>query len=51
VGVVSLANNHVLDFGLEGMRDTRSALEGAGIACCGAAPGSGHARCARTWPR
>jgi poly-gamma-glutamate synthesis protein (capsule biosynthesis protein) len=44
VGVASLANNHVLDFGLEGMRDTRSALEGAGIACCGAGDDETQAR-------
>ncbi len=37
VGVVSLANNHVLDFGLEGLADTISSLEAAGISHCGAA--------------
>jgi poly-gamma-glutamate capsule biosynthesis protein CapA/YwtB (metallophosphatase superfamily) len=33
--VLSLANNHLMDFGPEGLLDTLSALEGAGIACCG----------------
>ncbi|MFQ5669706.1 MAG: CapA family protein [Acidobacteriota bacterium] len=35
-GLVSLANNHILDFGAEGMRDTVRALEGSGIDCVGA---------------
>ena len=39
VGVVSLANNHVLDFGLEGLADTIGHLEAAGVAHCGAALG------------
>jgi poly-gamma-glutamate capsule biosynthesis protein CapA/YwtB (metallophosphatase superfamily) len=29
VGVVSLANNHVLDFGIEGLADTIAALDAA----------------------
>lgn len=37
VGVVSLANNHVLDFGLEGLADTIDSLDAAGISHCGAA--------------
>ncbi len=37
VGVVSLANNHVLDFGLEGLADTIGSLDAAGISHCGAA--------------
>lgn len=37
VGVVSLANNHVLDFGLEGLTDTVGSLDAAGISHCGAA--------------
>jgi poly-gamma-glutamate capsule biosynthesis protein CapA/YwtB (metallophosphatase superfamily) len=36
VGVVSLANNHVLDFGIEGLADTIAAFRDAGIAHCGA---------------
>jgi poly-gamma-glutamate capsule biosynthesis protein CapA/YwtB (metallophosphatase superfamily) len=36
VGVASLANNHVLDFGPEGLADTIGALDAAGIAHCGA---------------
>jgi poly-gamma-glutamate synthesis protein (capsule biosynthesis protein) len=38
LGVVgaSLANNHVLDYGLHGLLDTIAALDEAGIACCGA---------------
>lgn len=37
VGVVSLANNHVLDFGLEGLADTVGSLDAAGVPHCGAA--------------
>ncbi len=33
---VTLANNHVLDFGAEGLADTRAALDAAGIAHAGA---------------
>jgi poly-gamma-glutamate synthesis protein (capsule biosynthesis protein) len=44
VRVASLANNHVLDFGLEGLLDTRAALSAAGIACCGAGQDEEHAR-------
>ena len=36
VVVAGLANNHILDFGLTGLADTQAALEGAGIAHCGA---------------
>lgn len=36
VRLVSLANNHVLDHGAEGLADTIAALDGAGIAHCGA---------------
>jgi poly-gamma-glutamate synthesis protein (capsule biosynthesis protein) len=35
---VSLANNHVLDFGESALRDTREHLDGAGIAHAGAGP-------------
>lgn len=34
-GAVCLANNHVLDFGREGLADTLAALRGAGIAAAG----------------
>jgi poly-gamma-glutamate capsule biosynthesis protein CapA/YwtB (metallophosphatase superfamily) len=36
VGFVSLANNHIGDFGWEGMQDTLAALDRAGIAHAGA---------------
>lgn len=36
VDVVTLANNHMLDYGLEGMYDTAEALSGAGVAWVGA---------------
>lgn len=36
--VCTLANNHVCDFGLPGLRDTRDALAGAGVATTGAGP-------------
>lgn len=36
VGVVSLANNHVADFGTGGVLDTMTALDAAGIVHCGA---------------
>jgi poly-gamma-glutamate capsule biosynthesis protein CapA/YwtB (metallophosphatase superfamily) len=36
VRVVSLGNNHVLDFGPDGLADTFAALDAAGIAYCGA---------------
>lgn len=36
IDFVSLANNHVLDFGVDGMRETVAALDGAGIAHAGA---------------
>jgi len=36
VGLASLANNHVGDFGADGLLDTMSALDAAGIAHCGA---------------
>ncbi|MDO9215855.1 MAG: CapA family protein, partial [Lacisediminimonas sp.] len=39
VDLVSLANNHVLDFGLAGLRDTLRLLDEQGIGHCGA----GHA--------
>jgi Bacterial capsule synthesis protein PGA_cap len=36
VRVVSLGNNHVLDYGQDGLADTLAALDAAGIARCGA---------------
>ena len=36
IRLVSLANNHVLDYGPAGLRDTIAALDAAGIAHCGA---------------
>jgi poly-gamma-glutamate synthesis protein (capsule biosynthesis protein) len=44
VGVVSLANNHVLDFGVEGLANTFDALDAAGIAHCGAGLNAEQAR-------
>ena len=35
VEAVTLANNHTLDYGTQGLADTRQALEDAGIAACG----------------
>jgi len=42
--VVSLANNHTLDFGPEGLQDTIDALDAAGIAHAGAGPDLASAR-------
>lgn len=36
IDCVSLANNHVLDFGAEGLRETLATLDAAGIQRCGA---------------
>ena len=44
VRVASLANNHVLDFGVGGLEDTIDALDAAGIAHCGAGPTRAAAR-------
>jgi poly-gamma-glutamate synthesis protein (capsule biosynthesis protein) len=43
VGLVSLANNHILDFGAEGMADTVRTCEAAGIAIVGAGKTAGEA--------
>lgn len=43
VGVVSLANNHVCDFGHGGLLDTLTHLDAAGIAHCGAGRDSNEA--------
>ena len=40
----SIANNHVLDWGREGLADTLAALAGAGIACAGAGPDEARAK-------
>ncbi len=44
VSLVSLANNHVLDFGAAGLQDTLAALERWGIAHAGAGMDVGEAR-------
>ncbi len=44
IHLVSLANNHVFDYGPAGLRDTIEALDAAGIAHCGAAPDELSAR-------
>lgn len=35
-GIYSLANNHIMDFGPEGLRDTLAAFRARGLACAGA---------------
>lgn len=42
--VVSLANNHILDYGVEGLHDTVGALEEVGIHHCGAGDTLAEAR-------
>src|SRR6516162_6150752 len=44
VRIVSLANNHILDFGERGLLDTIEALDAAGIAHCGAGANRAEAR-------
>lgn len=44
IRLVSLANNHVMDYGLEGLRDTMRALEDAGIRYAGAGESLAAAR-------
>jgi poly-gamma-glutamate synthesis protein (capsule biosynthesis protein) len=44
IDVVSLANNHALDYGLEGLRDTIATLDAEGIAHCGAGENDVEAR-------
>jgi poly-gamma-glutamate synthesis protein (capsule biosynthesis protein) len=44
IRVVSLANNHILDFGERGLLDTIEALDAAGIAHCGAGTNRTEAR-------
>jgi hypothetical protein len=43
IGVVSLANNHTMDFGKQGLADTVDALDAQGISWCGAGPNSARA--------
>ncbi|QOY92633.1 CapA family protein [Massilia sp. UMI-21] len=47
IRLASLANNHVLDFGVEGLHDTLAALERHGIAHAGAGAGDGIAAARR----
>ena len=42
--VCALANNHVLDFGQPGLRETLGSLAGAGLAAAGAGLGEAQAR-------
>ncbi len=42
--VMSLANNHILDFGPESLAETRQHLQAAGILGCGAGPNLAEAR-------
>ncbi len=44
VDIVSLANNHLLDYGLEGLSDTMAALAAAGVPAAGAGNNDGEAR-------
>lgn len=44
VGVVSLANNHILDYGPEVLTQTLAGLDGLGIAHCGVEEGPGQAQ-------
>ena len=44
IDVVSLANNHALDYGPEGLRDTVATLDAAGIVHCGAGEDDAVAR-------
>jgi poly-gamma-glutamate synthesis protein (capsule biosynthesis protein) len=44
IDVVNVANNHSLDFGLEGFAETLDGLESAGIDACGVASGDGGSR-------
>lgn len=45
--ILSLANNHSMDYGAAGLADTLSALDGAGLEYCGAGPDLGKARAPR----
>lgn len=50
IRVVSLANNHVADFGCDGVLDTMAALDAANIAHCGAGASDASARRPVTMP-
>jgi hypothetical protein len=43
IGLVSLANNHTMDFGGRGLTDTFNALDAHGISWCGAGPNAARA--------
>ncbi len=43
-GLLNLANNHILDFGAEGLAETRRALEASGVRVLGAGDGDDQAR-------
>lgn len=45
IDCVALANNHVLDFGVEGLRETLDTLDAAGIQHCGAGHNLDEACC------
>jgi len=47
IDIVSLANNHALDYGLSGLAGTRAALESAGVAYVGAGDSEAVARSPR----
>lgn len=49
VAGVTLANNHVLDFGADGLADTLACLRAAGLATAGAGPDERAARAAATF--
>jgi len=51
VDIVSLANNHVLDYGPQGLADTLAALQGAGVAFTGAGEDISDARSPRLMER
>lgn len=44
ISVVGLANNHIMDYGAIGLADTVAALQGAGVAFCGAGVNEAAAR-------
>ena len=44
IGLVSQANNHAIDYGVEGLADTLKALDAAGVAHAGAGMNLGEAR-------
>jgi hypothetical protein len=50
VDCVSVANNHIADYGFEGLRDTLTVLDRAGIAHAGAGLDRWSARARRSSP-